>query len=135
MEILVTFPRFQDEKEVLRRYEGWYYIKLVSYYIIFHFETGCSCICPLPSTTLIATDTSIMKECAYYNVWFYYIFIEVINYKLILHIYLYYIIIYNIIIIILIIILVDSHSEQWRGDSSIWFGVSQYILCGSRASG
>ena len=29
MEILATFPHFQDEKEVIRRYEGWYYIKLL----------------------------------------------------------------------------------------------------------
>ena len=32
MEILATFPHFQDEKEVIRRYEGWYYIKLISYH-------------------------------------------------------------------------------------------------------
>ena len=40
-----------------------------------------------------------------------------------------------IIIIILIIILVDSHSEQWRGDSSIWFGVSQYMWIQSQWKG
>ena len=28
MEILTTFPHFQDEKEVIRRYEGWYYTRL-----------------------------------------------------------------------------------------------------------
>ena len=50
MEILTTFPHFQ---EVIRRYEGWYYTRLESYYIIFHFETDWSRIRPLPSTTLI----------------------------------------------------------------------------------
>ena len=24
MEIIATFPHFQDEKEVIRRHEGWY---------------------------------------------------------------------------------------------------------------
>ena len=51
MEILATFPHFQDEKEVIRRYEGWYYTKLESYYIILYFETDWSHIRPLPSTT------------------------------------------------------------------------------------
>ena len=56
MEILATFPHFQDEKEVIRRYEGWYYTRLQSYYIIFHFETHWSHIRPLPSTILKQKD-------------------------------------------------------------------------------
>ena len=36
LEILATFPHFQDEKEVIRRYEGWYYTKLEPYYIILY---------------------------------------------------------------------------------------------------
>ena len=51
MEILTTFPHFQDEKEVIRRYEGWYYTNLVYHYNIFYFETDWSRIRPLPSTT------------------------------------------------------------------------------------
>ena len=31
MEILATFPHLQDEIEIIRRYEGLYYTKLVSY--------------------------------------------------------------------------------------------------------
>ena len=58
MEILATFPHFQDEKEVIRRYEGWYYTKLESYYIILYFETDWSCIRPLPSTTLIKIESN-----------------------------------------------------------------------------
>ena len=46
-------PHLQDEIKVIRRYEGWYYTKLVSYVIIFYLETGWSCIRPLPSTTSI----------------------------------------------------------------------------------
>ena len=38
MKILATFPYFQHEKKVTTRYEGWYYTRLMSYYIIFHFE-------------------------------------------------------------------------------------------------
>ena len=37
MEILITFPHLQDNMKGTRRYEGWYYTSLVSYYIIFHF--------------------------------------------------------------------------------------------------
>ena len=51
MEILATFPHFQDEKVVIRRYEGWYYTHLVYYFNIFYFENDWSCIRPLPSTT------------------------------------------------------------------------------------
>ena len=39
MEILATFPHLQDDIKVSRRYEGWYYTKLVSYYIIFYPPT------------------------------------------------------------------------------------------------
>ena len=52
MEILATFPHLQDEIKVIRRYEGWYYTKLVSYVIIFYLKTDWSHIPPLPSTTL-----------------------------------------------------------------------------------
>ena len=49
MEILATFPHFQDEIEVIRRHEGWYYIKLESY---LYFESDWSRIRPFPNTTL-----------------------------------------------------------------------------------
>ena len=52
MEILATFPHFQDEKELIRRYEGWYYTNLVYYYNILYFETDWSRIRPLRSTEL-----------------------------------------------------------------------------------
>ena len=50
--ILAGFPQLQANTKLIRRYEGWYYTRLVSYYIIFHFETDWSRIRPLPSTTL-----------------------------------------------------------------------------------
>ena len=53
MEILATFPHLQDDIKVIRRYEGWYYTKLVIYMMILYFETDWSRIRPLPSTTLI----------------------------------------------------------------------------------
>ena len=37
MEILPLFPQLQDNMKLIRRYEGLYYTRLVSYYIIFHF--------------------------------------------------------------------------------------------------
>ena len=52
MAILHTFLHLQDNIKVIRRYEGWYYTRLVSYYIIFRFETDWSRIRPLPTTTL-----------------------------------------------------------------------------------
>ena len=39
MKILAKFPHFLDEKEVIRRYEGWYYTNLDTYFIILYFET------------------------------------------------------------------------------------------------
>ena len=45
----------------MRRYEGCYYTRLESYYIIFYFETDWSRIRPLPSTTLKKTFLK-MKE-------------------------------------------------------------------------
>ena len=62
MEILSTFPHLQDNIKVIRRYEGWYNTRLVSYYIIFHFETDWSRIRPLPSTTLTRTILDICGE-------------------------------------------------------------------------
>ena len=50
MAILTIFLQLQDNIKLIRRYEGWYYTRLVSYYIIFHFETDWSRIRPLPST-------------------------------------------------------------------------------------
>ena len=70
MEILATFPHLQDDIKVIRRYEGWYYTKLVIYMMILYFETDWSRIRPLPSTTLmIYKDDNIIyviftvKEC------------------------------------------------------------------------
>ena len=59
MEILATFPHLQDDIKVIRRYQGWYYTKLVIYIIIFYFETDWSRIRPLPSTTLIKINNTI----------------------------------------------------------------------------
>ena len=53
MAILHTFPHLQDNIKVIRSYEGWYYTRLVSYYIIVRFETDWRRIRPLPTTTLI----------------------------------------------------------------------------------
>ena len=52
MDILYMFYHFQDPIKVIRRYEGYHYTRLESYYIIFYFETDWSRIRPLPSTTL-----------------------------------------------------------------------------------
>ena len=52
MDILYMFYQLQDPIKVIRRYEGCYYTRLESYYIIFYFETDWSRIRPLPSTTL-----------------------------------------------------------------------------------
>ena len=54
MDILYMFYQFQDPIKVIRRYEGCYYTRLESYYIIFYFETDWSRIRPLPSSTLTA---------------------------------------------------------------------------------
>ena len=35
MEILATFPHLQDDIKVIRKYEGWYYTKLVSYDMLY----------------------------------------------------------------------------------------------------
>ena len=53
MAILTIFLQLQDNIKLIRRYEGCYYTRLESYYIIFYFETDWSRIRPLPSTTLI----------------------------------------------------------------------------------
>ena len=53
MEIFPTLSVFQTNINIIRRYEGCYYTRLESYYIIFYFETDWSRIRPLPSTTLI----------------------------------------------------------------------------------
>ena len=52
MEILATLPHLQDDIKVIRRYEGWYYTKLVLYVMILYLETDWSRIRPLPSTNL-----------------------------------------------------------------------------------
>ena len=52
MEIFPTLSVFQTNIKMIRRYEGCYYTRLESYYIIFYFETDWSRIRPLPSTTL-----------------------------------------------------------------------------------
>ena len=59
MEVLATFPHFQNVKEVIRRYEGLHYTHLVYYYNDFYFETDWSRIRPLPSTT---RQTILMKQ-------------------------------------------------------------------------
>ena len=59
MEILATFPHLQDDIKVIRRYEGWYYTKLVIYMMILYFETDWSRIRPLPSTTLTLRGLSL----------------------------------------------------------------------------
>ena len=59
MEILATFPHLQDDIKVIRRYEGWYYTKVVIYMMILYFETDWSRIRPLPSTTLIHNPLSL----------------------------------------------------------------------------
>ena len=38
---MALFPQLQANIKLIRRYEGWYYTRLVSY-IIFHFETDWS---------------------------------------------------------------------------------------------
>ena len=50
MEILYTFNHLQDNMKMMRRYEGWYYTKFYSYYIILYFESDWIHIGPLPST-------------------------------------------------------------------------------------
>ena len=61
MDILYMFYQFQDPIKVIRRYEGCYYTRLESYYIIFYFETDWSRIRPLPSTTLTVKLSSIIN--------------------------------------------------------------------------
>ena len=55
MEIFPTLSVFQTNIKMIRRYEGCYYTRLESYYIIFYFETDWSRIRPLPSTTLMVS--------------------------------------------------------------------------------
>ena len=50
MKILAYIPNLQDDIKVIRRYEGWYYTKIVIYIIILYFETDWSHIRPLSST-------------------------------------------------------------------------------------
>ena len=52
MDIFPTLSVFQTNIKFIRRYEGCYYTRLESYYIIFYFETDWSRIRPLTSTTL-----------------------------------------------------------------------------------
>ena len=52
MSILTIFLQLQDNIKLIERFEGCYYTRLESYYIIFNFETDWSRIRPLPSTTL-----------------------------------------------------------------------------------
>ena len=52
MEIFPTLSVFQTNINMITRYDGCYYTRLESYYIIFYFETNWSRIRPLPSTTL-----------------------------------------------------------------------------------
>ena len=61
MEILATLPHLQDDIKVIRRYEGWYYTKLVLYVMILYLETDWSRIRPLPSTNLKLTLHNILK--------------------------------------------------------------------------
>ena len=62
MDILYMFYQFQDPIKVIRRYEGCYYTRLESYYIIFYFETDWSRIRPLPSSTLITYTTYVHTD-------------------------------------------------------------------------
>ena len=52
MAILTILIQLQDNIKLIGRFEGCYYTRLESYYIIFYFETDWSRIRPLPSTTL-----------------------------------------------------------------------------------
>ena len=51
-----SFPRLQDEIQVIRRYEGLYYTKLQSH-VIFYLESR---IYPLPSTIDSSQDYTII---------------------------------------------------------------------------
>ena len=57
MAILTIFLQLQDNIKLIGRFEGCYYTRLESYYIIFYFETDWSRIRPLPSTTFISLCT------------------------------------------------------------------------------
>ena len=59
MEILTTLPHLQDDIKVIRRYESWYYTKLVLYVMILYLETDWSRIRPLPSTNLTMIISSV----------------------------------------------------------------------------
>ena len=59
------------QNKIIRRYEGWYYTKLVSYIIIFYLETDCSRIRPLPSTTLM-THTLISLQQSLKHIFMFY---------------------------------------------------------------
>ena len=63
MEILATLPHLQDDIKVIRRYEGWYYTKLVLYVMKLYLETDWSRIRPLPSTNLaVKISTFILRK-------------------------------------------------------------------------
>ena len=62
MEIFPTLSVFQTNIKIMRRYEGCYYTRLESYYIIFYFESDWSCIRPLPSTTLTLRALSLFSK-------------------------------------------------------------------------
>ena len=59
MAILTIFLQLQDNIKLFERFEGCYYTRLESYYIIFYFETDWSRIRPLPSTTLKLTRSEV----------------------------------------------------------------------------
>ena len=71
MDILYMFYQFQDPIKVIRRYEGCYYTRLESYYIIFYFETDWSRIRPLPSSTLIVCVCVHFFSCIYNKILIY----------------------------------------------------------------
>ena len=61
IDIFPTLPLLQTNIKIIRRYEGCYYTRLESYYIIFYFETDWSRIRPLPSTTLTVKLSSFIN--------------------------------------------------------------------------
>ena len=67
MAILTIFLQLQDNIKLIGRFEGCYYTRLESYYIIFYFETDWSRIRPLPSTTLIKITDLLVNTVARNN--------------------------------------------------------------------
>ena len=67
MDIFPTLSLLQTNIKMIRRYEGCYYARLESYYIIFYFETDWSHIHSLPSTTLTVKLSSCIKKINIYQ--------------------------------------------------------------------